>query len=144
MRSDRPADYPGCPATIVAAESEGTALGPTRWGVVDAVIALAGAFLISLIVAVLIFYVGLVGTGLGLVVGASVPWLALAGWPLWATSKYGNGPVLDLGLRLTWSDLGIGVVAGIAALVLGSIAALLTRLVVGDFGSACSGRCRSA
>ena len=136
MRSEKPADYPGCPATIVAAESEGMALSPTRWGVVDAVIAMTGAFLISVIVAVSLFSLGLIGTGLGLVIGATVPWIALAGWPLWATSKYGNGPVLDLGLRLTWSDLGIGLVAGIVALVLGSLAALLTRLVVGDFGSA--------
>lgn len=136
MRSDRPADYPGCPATIVVAESEGMALEPTRWGVVDAVIAIVGAFLLSVIVAVALFSMGLIGTGLGLVVGVVVPWLAMAGWPLWATYRYGNGAVLDLGLRLSWSDFGIGLAAGVAALVLGSLAALLTRLVVGDFESA--------
>ena len=136
MRSDRPPDYPGCPTTIVAAESEGMPLRSTSWGVVDAVIALVGAFLISVIAAVSLFSIGLVGTGLGLVIGVVLPWLALAGWPLWATSRYGNGAVLDLGLRLSWSDLGIGVVAGIAALVLGSVAAALTQLVVGDFESA--------
>lgn len=136
MRSDKPADYPGCPATILSAESQGVALRSTSWGVVDAVIATVGAFLVSVIVAVSLYSMGLIGTGLGLVFGAMVPWLVMAGWPLWATSRYGNGAVLDLGLRLTWSDLRIGVLAGIAALVLGSAAAALTQLVVGDFGSA--------
>jgi membrane protease YdiL (CAAX protease family) len=136
MRSQQAADYPGCPATILAAESSGEPLVPTSWGVVDAVIAGVGAFIISVLVAISLYSVGLVGTGIGLLLAAMIPWIAMAGWPLWATSRYGNGPVRDLGLRLTWSDFGVGVGAGLLALVLGSIAAYLTTLVVGDFESA--------
>lgn len=136
IRSERSPEYPGCPATIRAAESRGEQLMPTSWGVVDAVVAAVGAFVVALLVAVLLQTVGLLGTGIGLVIAATVPWLAMAGWPLWATSRFGNGPVLDLGMRLTTSDVGIGIAAGVAALVLGTIAAYLTRLVAGDFESA--------
>ena len=45
------------------------------------------------------------------------PWVALAGWPLFATRTRGNGPVRDLALRTTWRSAAIGVLFGVAGLV---------------------------
>ena len=54
---------------------------------------------------------------------------------LLATARRGNGPRIDLGLRLTWSDTGWGVLAGAAGLMTAGIAALITRLFVPDLTS---------
>ncbi|MDZ4249159.1 MAG: CPBP family intramembrane glutamic endopeptidase [Candidatus Nanopelagicales bacterium] len=109
---------------------------PTSWGVRDAVIALVGAFLLALAGAIVALEMGVLGSGADLVLGTLVPWIVMAGWPLWIVHRRGNGPRIDLGLRLSWSDLGWGLLGGVAALVLGSLAAALTTLWVGDFDSA--------
>ena len=59
----------------------------------------------------------------------------LAGWPIVATRMRGNGPVIDLGLRLTWRDAGIGVIGGIVSLAVAGVLAALTSAIVGDFTS---------
>ena len=65
-----------------------------------------------------------------------MPWLALAGWPLLTTSFQGNGPRIDLGLSLTWRDLGWGLIGGVAALVAGGTVAIVLQSLTGEFNSA--------
>ncbi len=130
-----PADYPGCPVTVDLAIADGRRLIPPRWGIPDAIIPLLGFVLISIAVAVV---GGLLSLPLPwlLIAGITLPWLALAGWPLLTTAWQGNGPVVDLGLRLTWRDAGWGVIGGVAALVAGGAIALILQAVVGEFSSA--------
>lgn len=72
-----------------------------------------------------------------------VPWIALAGWPLLAARRKGNGPRLDYGLTLTMAHAVIGVVGGIcglvAALAVGAAQQALTHTTlssaVGDLAS---------
>ena len=63
------------------------------------------------------------------------PWVMLAGWPVVATRMRGNGPVIDLGLRLTWRDAGIGVIGGIVSLAVAGVLAAVTSAIFGDFTS---------
>ncbi|MEZ5117151.1 MAG: CPBP family intramembrane glutamic endopeptidase [Candidatus Nanopelagicales bacterium] len=79
---------------------------------------------------------GDVPVGASLLVGLLAPWLVLAGWPVLATRTRGNGPVIDLGLRMTWRDVGWGLLGGLVALVLGSLAGALTVALFGEFSSA--------
>ena len=135
LKKRAPADYPGCPVTVDIAVARGRTLIPPRWGIPDAIIPLIGFVLISVVVA-------LVGSLLNLplpwllLLGITLPWIALAGWPLLTTSFQGNGPVVDLGLRLTWRDLGWGVIGGIAALVAGGTIAIVLQAIFGEFTSA--------
>lgn len=130
-----PADYPGCPVTVDIALAQGRPLIAPRWGIPDAIIPLLGFVLLSVAVA-------LGGSLLSiplpwlLLLGIAVPWIALAGWPLLTTAFQGNGPRIDLGLRLTWSDLGWGVIGGIAALMAGGTIALVLQTIFGEFTSA--------
>lgn len=79
---------------------------------------------------------GDVPVGASLLVGLLAPWLVLAGWPVLATRTRGNGPVIDLGLRMTWRDVGWGLLGGLVALVLGTLAGALTVALFGEFSSA--------
>lgn len=135
LRSRTPADYPGCPITVDIALARGRILVAPRWGIPDAIIPLLGFVIISVAVA-------LGGQALGLplvwllLLGTTLPWIALAGWPLLTTAFQGNGPRIDLGLRLTWRDVGWGVIGGIAALVAGGTIALILQAIFGEFTSA--------
>ncbi len=60
-----------------------------------------------------------------------LPWIGLAGWPLLTSYSRGAGPVHDFGLRLSWTDAGIGFAGGVAALILGSMVAWLQEQVTG-------------
>lgn len=130
-----PADYPGCPITVDIALSRGRQLIAPRWGIPDAIIPLLGFVLISLAVAL---GGGLLGIPLPwlLILGITLPWIALAGWPMLTTAFQGNGPVIDLGLRLTWRDVGWGLIGGVAALMAGGTIALVLQALFGEFTSA--------
>lgn len=132
-----PADYPGCPITVTQALEEGRELRPPRWGLWDVVIGGVGTLVLAA-VSLAVLTVMNAPISLQVLVGTSVPWLALAGWPIIATIRRGNGPRIDLGLRLTWSDTGWGVAAGLVGLLAAGAAALLTRLVVPDVTSSAS------
>lgn len=67
--------------------------------------------------------------------GTVVPWIALAGWPIVATRRRGNGPVIDLGIRLTWRDAGVGLIGGIVSLAVAAALAWLSTALFGDFTS---------
>lgn len=120
---------------MVRALQEGRTLRPPRWGLPDVAIALGGAFLISVAVVLVSLVVDLPLAWL-LILGIGLPWIAMAGWPLLATHLRGNGPRIDLGLRLTWSDLGWGVLGGIAALVGSAVVGALVLLVDDGLSSA--------
>jgi membrane protease YdiL (CAAX protease family) len=60
-----------------------------------------------------------------------VPWLALAGWPIFASRTRGNGPVRDFGLTASWSQAAVGFVGGVLALLLGSFVAAVQEKITG-------------
>ena len=71
-----------------------------------------------------------------ILIGTLAPWVMLAGWPIIATRLRGNGPFIDLGIRLTWRDVGIGVFGGVVSLAVAAALAGLSTLMFGDFTSA--------
>ncbi len=105
-----------------------------RWGLWDAVVCLVGAQILGLVVGLVLIAIS-APIGVLIIVGSAAPWLLLAGWPLYATSRWGNGPRIDLDLRLSWSDVRWGVLAGLVGLFLAAIIAAITTLIVGDFTS---------
>ena len=60
-----------------------------------------------------------------------VPWIALAGWPLWASVSRGQGPRRDFGLRLDWRSAGIGFLGGVGSLVGAVIVATVQEALTG-------------
>lgn len=106
-----------------------------RWGLWDVVITVGLAYLVS-VVASVVLLVSRAQFGTAIVVSSLATFVALASWPIIATTWRGNGPRLDLGLTFSWRDVGWGLVGGFAGLVLIGIAAWLTYLVVGEFNSA--------
>jgi membrane protease YdiL (CAAX protease family) len=130
-----PADYPGCPVTVTEAVAEGRSLRPPRWGLWDVFWALIGAVVIGTAVGVLLLSLN-APLWTEVIIGTSAPWIAFAGWPLFVTHWRGNGPRIDLGLRLTWPDAGWGVLAGIASIICASAGAAITQLFAPDFTSA--------
>jgi membrane protease YdiL (CAAX protease family) len=72
-----------------------------------------------------------------LVASLALPWIGLAGWPLWVTARKGAGPILDLRLRASWRDVVFGACAGFLGLVLASaVAWLLERITDSPLESA--------
>ncbi len=130
-----PADYLGCPITVDRALARGEVLRSPGWGIPDALVALLGFVVLSAIVAVGSQLLGL-PFGVTLLLGVFVPWLALAGWPLLTTSFQGNGPIIDLGIVIRWKDIGWGLLGGVAALVAGSVVAVVVQAIAGDVTSA--------
>lgn len=135
----RPAAYPGAPVTVAEAASARAPLRPTRWGITDAVIAIGGAFAIGLLYGAVTRAAGWSG-GLVLLLGAVVPWLALAGWPLLAAARWGNGARIDLGLDVRFGDVWRGLLGGVVALALGLAAVQLSEWLFGDLDSRASER----
>ena len=144
MSIDSTSDLNRMPITFEIAELERDSAAPQsrgrelvwpRWGIGDAVIAIAG----------FVFLTALIGLPLWLfdapfavivLVGGTLPWLMLGGWPVVATYLKGNGARIDLGLILRWSDVGWGLIFGLGALVTAGIGALITTAIIGDFNSA--------
>lgn len=114
-----------------------SALRPQRWGIWDAVITIFGALFIAVAVGVVLISLH-APLAVTLIIGTAAPWISLVGWPWLATTWRGNGPVIDLRLRLTWTGFGWGILGGVVALVLGSFVAWLTSLVFGQFDAAAS------
>lgn len=134
-----PADYAGCPVTVTEALAKGRSLIAPRWGLPDAAVGLVLGFTAGLVAGLALALGTGTETGTGteattpapmLLLAMIAPWLGLAGWPLIATSWRGNGPRIDLGLRLTWSDAAWGALGGVIALVLAALASLVTSMFV--------------
>ena len=123
------------PVTFQIAEQEGRPLVWPRWGLWDAIIAIGGFIVLTALVAVPLFVLD-APMAIIVLVGGTVPWLMLAGWPVFITWRKGNGARIDLGMILRWSDVGWGALFGVAGLFMAGIGALITMLIVGDFNSA--------
>jgi CAAX protease family protein len=67
-----------------------------------------------------------------LVASVALPWVGLAGWPLLATARKGEGPVLDLRLRASIRDVAFGAVAGFVGLLAAGVVALILERLTGD------------
>lgn len=111
------------------------ALVRQRWGLWDIPITLVLALVFATAAAVLAEVLGASFT-VALIAGALSSWIGLAGWPIVVTIWRGNGPRLDLGFTMNWSDVRWGVLAGLVGLLLAGVAAALTMAVFGDFTSA--------
>ncbi len=129
-----PADYPGSPVTVQIAEETGVSLRPVRWNLWDSWIMLGGALVLAAIVAIVLHLIG-APPAVQILIGTLAPWAMLAGWPIVATRIRGNGPVIDLGIRLTWRDAGIGLLGGGVSLAVAAALAGLSTLIFGDFTS---------
>lgn len=134
MTVPAPADYPGCPVTVTEAVARGEDLRPPRWGLWDVTWAGIATIVLALVAGTLLALLD-APIGAQVLVVLTVPWLAMGGWPLLVTRLRGNGPRLDLGLRLTWGDVGWGALAGWVAIVLAAVAALVTTVFVPDLQS---------
>ncbi len=131
----RPADYPGCPVTVTDALANGAVLRPPRWGLWDVLIGLGGALVVGIGVGAVLWFMD-APAAVQVLLGTTAPWVILAGWPLLITRLRGNGPRIDLGLRLTWRDTGWGLVGGLVALILAGLAALASQALFPDLTSA--------
>jgi uncharacterized protein len=86
------------------------------WGLGD----VAVGFVLAVVASNLAGAVLIVATGantndvpLWIQVVAELPlWAAFIGVPVWATRLKGQGPVVDLGLRIRWYDVPVGIVVG--------------------------------
>lgn len=135
--------YRGAPATLVAAVARQAEGGQTvkrsTWGLWDVLIVFGLWFLLAVAGSFLVLATdqsGSVARGIGMIVATVLPWAALIGWPVLMTKVRGNGPVVDLGLRWKWSDIGWGLLWGLAGLVVAIVLAMLTTALFGDFSSA--------
>lgn len=106
-----------------------------RWGIADSALAIGGFVVIAVLVGLPLWYFN-APLELVVLVGGIAPWLMLGGWPIIATLLRGNGPRIDLGIIMRWSDVGWGLLFGVAGLVAAGFGALITTLFVGDFNSA--------
>jgi membrane protease YdiL (CAAX protease family) len=103
----------------------------------DAIISLVGAIGFSLVIGLALMSQNIdPENGWGLIIAFSAPWLALAGWPILATTLKGNGPKLDLGLSAPRTHLRLGFVAGLASLITASLMAVVVTRFTGPLSSA--------
>jgi membrane protease YdiL (CAAX protease family) len=128
-------EYPGCPATVTAAAQSGVVLRPARWGIGDIVAMIAISLALAAVGGLALHAVD-APLSVVVVVGGLLGWVGLAGWPIIATIRRGNGPRIDLGLRLTWGDVRTGVVGGLIALAVAAVIAAVLMRFVGTFDSA--------
>jgi membrane protease YdiL (CAAX protease family) len=102
----------------------------------DVIISLVGAIGLSLVVSL-----GLMSqnidpeNGWGLIVAFSAPWLAMAGWPILATTFKGNGPKIDLGLIAPRTHLRLGFAAGLLSLAAATLVAVIVTQFTGPLSS---------
>lgn len=133
MASDT-ADYRGCPVTVTEAVGAGVALRPVRWGIGDVLVMLAISA-VSAAGGTAALHALDAPFALIVIVGGLLGWVGLAGWPLYATWRRGNGPRIDLGLRLTWGDVRAGVIGGLVSLAAAAVVTMLLIRLLGAFNS---------
>ena len=127
----------GAPTTYVEAVDSGRDVRLPWWGLWDLGAALLIAILAPSFIVLAVLAAGAARNGaLVLLLSLATPWLGFALYPVIATRLKGNGPRIDLGWTLRWSDVLWGLGGGLAALVLGGLAAWLTEKVTGPFDSA--------
>jgi len=135
--SDGASGFPGAPWAFRRAIARGQELKIPTWGMGDAIISLVGAIGFSLVIGLALMSQKIdPENGWGLIIAFSAPWLALAGWPILATTLKGNGPKLDLGLSAPRTHLRLGFVAGLASLITASLMAVVVTRFTGPLSSA--------
>ena len=135
--SDGASGFPGAPWAFRRAIARGQELKIPTWGMGDAIISLVGAIGFSLVIGLVLMSQNIdPENGWGLIIAFSAPWLALAGWPILATTLKGNGPKLDLGLSAPRTHLRLGFVAGLASLITASLMAVVVTRFTGPLSSA--------
>jgi membrane protease YdiL (CAAX protease family) len=93
-----------------------------RWGVSDAVVSLMLYVAIAASAGIgLPLLLGGEPTSASIVGGLLASWLGLAGWPLLVAWRKGNGPRFDYRIRLTWSDVGAGLLGALVVVTLGFV-----------------------
>jgi membrane protease YdiL (CAAX protease family) len=129
--------YPGASDAAIRAWWQGLPLKRPGWGFPDFLIAVAAWLIFSVVAAVPIAFVtdGSGAYAWVLLVSVVLPWLGMAGYPWLISRLRGNGPRLDFGLRLSWGDVGWGVLYGGAALFTAAIIAAGISAVFGEFDS---------
>jgi len=90
--------------------------GRPRWGLGDALVAYAMAFVGSLVLVAVVKDPSNPTMEESVLLNLPL-WIFTIGFPLWATRTKGDGPVRDLRLTARWYDLPMGVAAGLAAQV---------------------------
>ena len=134
--SDGASGFPGAPWAFKRAIAQGEELKIPTWGMGDAIISLVGAIGLSLIVSLTLMSQNIdPENGWGLLIAFSAPWLALAGWPILATTIKGNGPGIDFGLLAPRTHLRLGFVAGLASLAAASLIAVIVTRFTGPLSS---------
>jgi len=132
-----PAAYDGAPTTYVDALERGRALRVPRWGWGDVGLALLLSIVAPVIIVSAALAAGLARNGAAvLLLSLMTPWIGFGLYPVLATRRKGNGPVLDLGWTLRPTDWLWGLVGGAACFLLGGLAATLTERITGPFDSA--------
>jgi uncharacterized protein len=122
-----PAASPGGDPVVEPADLSPADRGEVRWGMSDAIITLALTMLMALGAIGILALLGRRPSGATLVmVGTLVPWIAMLGWPLYASWRKGRGPVADYGLGIDRATVRAGLGAGVLAVLLASMVGLLS------------------
>jgi membrane protease YdiL (CAAX protease family) len=85
-----------------------------RWGLRDAVVAYLMAFVGSVLLVAVVRDPDHLSLEESVLLNLPL-WIFTIGFPIWATRTKGRGPVEDLGLRIRWYDVPMGIAAGLAA-----------------------------
>lgn len=116
--------------TVEPPESVPTQPVLPRWGLRDAIGSLLGFVLLTLGVSW-----GLTSLGVhpvtATLIGTPVGWLSLAGWPLVASRRRGNGPRSDFALRFRVADVGYGLLGALVAFAASAVYVLVYLQVTG-------------
>lgn len=130
--------YPGVAVTVRTAIADGKPVRVSTWGFPDLLLTLLLWFLFS--IGASIVYLSVPRSpgwqAAGLLLASVIPWIGMAGFPILITALKGNGLRMDLGLRWSWRDVGIGVLYGLLTLAVAIIMGLATEALFGDFSSA--------
>jgi membrane protease YdiL (CAAX protease family) len=129
-------DYPGAPWAFRRAVTQGKNLITPWWGLGDVLITLGLTSVIALAVSIILVSSKIDPTnGWGLIVATSIPWIGLAGWPIYAAWRKGNGLRLDFGFLATRAQIRMGLFGGLVAVTVGLVLAKLSENFFGDISS---------
>ncbi|MFM1819233.1 MAG: hypothetical protein RIS61_831 [Actinomycetota bacterium] len=130
-------EYSGAPWAFRRAITRSQNLITPWWGLGDALITLALTSLVAVIVSISLVRSHVDPTnGWGLIISTSAPWLGLAGWPLYAAWRKGNGVRLDFGMLATKQQIKLGLLGGLVAVTAGIALAKISERIFGPINSA--------
>ncbi|MET0864300.1 MAG: CPBP family intramembrane glutamic endopeptidase, partial [Nakamurella sp.] len=104
--------------------------GTVPWTFVDIFAGLGVVLLASLVISAIVEFTSWDGGPARLALSASPVWIGLLGTAIWACRRHGSGSLVrDLGLRIKWIDLAIGLGAGLGLrLIIGIWSVTYSRL----------------